>query len=89
MGLGWRMSATISPRVRFCAAVGWKGQHFADGFAHLVGGRKADAGTLAHAAALEFEAQFEEEQLFKDEAAVGGCGRRPAAASSDVPSGGK
>ena len=59
---------------------GMEGQHLADGFADLVGGGEADAGALAHAAALEFEAQFEKEQLFKDEAAMSGCGRTPAAA---------
>jgi hypothetical protein len=54
--------------LRFC---GMEGKHFADGFADLVGGSEADAHPLPHAPALEFEAQFEEEEFFEDEAAVG------------------
>ena len=51
---------------------GMEGQHFADGFADFVGGGERDAGALAHAAAFQLEAQFEEEQFFKDQAAMGG-----------------
>ncbi len=51
---------------------GWmERQHLADGLAYLVIRSKADARSLAHAAALELEAQFEEEQLFEDKASVG------------------
>ena len=59
---------------------GMEGQHLADRLAHLVGGRKGDAGAFAHAAALEFQAQLEKEQLFKDQAAVRRRGRTLAAA---------
>ena len=47
-----------------------KGQHLAKRFAHLVGGGEGDAGALAQAAALELQAELEEEQLLEDEAAV-------------------
>ena len=50
---------------------GVKGQDLANGLAHFVVGGEADAGTLSHAAPLEFEAEFEKEQLFKDEPPVG------------------
>ncbi len=51
---------------------GMERQDFADGFADFVGGGEADAVAFAHAAALELEAEFEEEQFLKDEAAMGG-----------------
>ena len=55
---------------------GMKRQHLAQRFAHLVGGRKADAGALPHAAALQFQAQLQKEELLEDQPPVGR--RRPA-----------
>jgi hypothetical protein len=49
-----------------------EGQDFADGFADFVSGCEWDARALAQAAALEFEAEFEEEEFFEDETAMGG-----------------
>ena len=71
MGLGSRMSATISPSARFCAAVGWKGStsRMASRTLSLVA--KRDAAALFHAPALQLEAQLQKEQLFKDEPAMG------------------
>ena len=70
MGLGARISVTISPRVRFCAAVGWNGRTSRMALADFVVGRKCDSGAFAHAAAFQLKAQLEEEQLFKDQAAM-------------------
>ena len=60
---------------------GMKRQHFADGFADLVGSGEGDAGAVAHAAALELQPQFEKEQLLENQAAVRGGGGRPAVAA--------
>ena len=52
---------------------GMKGQHFANGFTDFVVGRERNSGALAHAAAFQLQAQLEEEQFFKDEAAMCRC----------------
>ena len=85
---GLRMSATISPSVRFCAAVGMKRQHLADGFAHLVVRCKRDARPLAHAAAFQFQPELEIEQFLEDQAAGEPAWPTPAVAPAEVPSGG-
>ena len=69
------MSSTISPRARFCAVVGWKGSTSRMRGADLLVGCEGDAGALAGLAALDFEAEFQEEELFEDEAAVRGRAR--------------
>ena len=49
---------------------GMEGKHLANGLAHLVVGGEGDAVALFHAAALEFETEFEEEELLEDQAAM-------------------
>src|SRR6185437_14427088 len=63
----------LAQRALLCGG-GMKGKHLADGFADAVVGGEGNAGPFAHAAALELEAEFEEEQLFEDETAVRGSG---------------
>src|SRR5205823_1947810 len=53
---------------------GLKWQHLLQGLADVRTGDEGGAGALAHLAALEGEAELEVEELFEDEAAVGGRG---------------
>ena len=55
---------------------GMKRQHLADRLARFVRGRKADSHALPHAAALEFQPQFQKEKLLEDQPPV--SRRRPA-----------
>ena len=56
----------------FLRGGGFEGEDLFEGFADLVVGDEGGAVAVAEPAAFEFEAEFEVEELFEDEAAVGG-----------------
>ena len=60
----------------FLGGGGMEGEDLLEGFADFVVGGEGCAGALAHAAAFEFEAEFEVEEFFEDEALVRGGGGR-------------
>jgi hypothetical protein len=73
-GLGAAHVGDDLPEDAFLRGGGMEGEDLLDGFAHGGAGGEGGANALAHAAALEFEAEFEVEELLEDEAAVRGGG---------------
>ena len=64
------MSCAISPSTRFCAPVGLNGRRFFYRLANAFSQREGNSRALAHLAPLQFQSDFKEEQLFKDQPLV-------------------